>query len=61
MPGPCSAPNGDRSLLSSEPFWCNEHKEKLEDCKSSCNPISKRARLAQQNKLVTGKTAGKRK
>lgn len=61
MSGPNSAPNGDRSLLSSDPFWCSKHKENLAECKNDCVQISKRARLLETNKLFTGKTAKKRK
>ena len=56
MPGPCSAPNGDRSLFDYTPIWCEKHKFNLAKCVMTCEQLSKRAMLAKQGKLITGKT-----
>ena len=56
MPGPNSAPNGDASLTSSRKVYCVKHKDHLEQCESTCVQLTKRAMLAQQGKLFTGKT-----
>jgi hypothetical protein len=56
MPGPNSAPNGDASLTSSKKVYCVKHKDHLDQCESTCVQLTKRAMLAQQGKLFTGKT-----
>ncbi len=56
MSGPNSAPNGDRSLVSSERTHCVKHAEKIENCNKFCEQIRKRDYLAKRNNLHTGKT-----
>ena len=53
MPGPNSAPNGDRSLVTA---WVthDEHGKKLPE------PVRKREWLAKRGRLYTGKTQKKR-
>lgn len=59
MAGPCSAPNGDRSLTSGLKVFCVKHKENLAKCEKSCEQLTKREMLSRQGKLFTGKTARK--
>lgn len=56
MPGPNSARNGDRSLVSSDPTHCIKHAEKIQNCSKDCKQIRKREWLAAKGKLFTGKT-----
>ena len=56
MPGPNSARNGDRSLVSSDRNFCIKHAEKIENCSKDCKPIRKREYLATKGRLFTGKT-----
>lgn len=62
MPGPCSAPNGDRSLINGDRTFCPKHGDKHADCrKAKCKReyVSKREYLWRINKLHTGKTASR--
>ena len=56
MAGPNSAPNGDRSLVSSEKIFCVKHGDKLEKCSDSCELLRKRDILSRSGLLRTGKT-----
>ena len=64
MPGPMSAPNGDRSLVA-PPRVCVVHFDKhIEVCTkkfadedAKCEGVTKREYLLSRNRLRTGKTA----
>ena len=63
MPGPMSAPNGDKSLTVADKFFCQRHGLNVDKCvtaqnkdESTCSYISKREYLRRTNRLTTGKT-----
>lgn len=55
MPGPNSAPNGERRLVSNE-MVCNRHGEKDSQCSEKCSYVRYREFLAHRGRLRTGKT-----
>lgn len=71
MPGPMSAPNGDRSLTVGTQFACEIHGPKIENCTKAkieaiakqkpqpkCEKLTKREYLLRRNRLYTGKSRG---
>lgn len=64
MPGPCSAPNGDRSLVHGECNLCPVHGRVTKSCydenmdkRSSCKRlVTLREYKAQRGQLISGKT-----
>lgn len=58
MPGPCSAPNGDASLVTSTKSMCSAHGGKLEYCDHDCESrqITLREWKLRRNILFSGKT-----
>lgn len=63
MPGPNSAPNGDRKLVGSYVLMCVIHGDKQGNCneKKGCRTIRLRDYLHMRNRLVTGKTRATRR
>jgi len=72
MPGPCSAPNGDVTLMSMVKDHCPHHGAKLGECAKKrrqaehpsefCPPrVTKRQFLQRIGKLDTGKTRHQRR
>lgn len=62
MPGPMSAPNGDKSIVSDMDKACLRHGFKIEYCQYSGEDIcpthiTKREWLLRRNKLFSGKTS----
>lgn len=55
MPGPNSAPNGDKRLVSDE-MACRNHGDKTNYCTEKCQYIRYREFLATRGQLLTGKT-----
>lgn len=60
MPGPNSAPNGNRTLVDGALNACMKHGTNTAKCGKNCKPVTLRAFLLGQNKLATGKTSVKR-
>lgn len=69
MPGPMSAPNGDRSLTVGTPYACGIHGKDMSKCSRAkaqaeasgtaviCYNVSKREFLNRTNRLYTGKSS----
>lgn len=55
MPGPNSAPNGERRLTSDE-VVCERHGDATGKCDEKCKYIRYREWLARKGRLYTGKT-----
>ncbi|AUE23530.1 hypothetical protein SEA_TONIANN_25 [Gordonia phage Toniann] len=67
MPGPCSAPNGDVTLMSMVKDHCPHHGAKLGECAKNARRgedcprrVTKRQFLQRIGKLDTGKTRKRR-
>lgn len=60
MPGPNSAPNGDRRLVSNE-MVCSTHGDDDRKCNDRCSYVRWRDFLATRNRMVSGKTAARRR
>ena len=59
MPGPNSAPNGDRRLVGSNILVCIIHGEKQAGCSTEkgCRQVRLREFLHSRNRLARGKTS----
>lgn len=60
MPGPCSAPNGDRDLVDAV-MVCAKHGQDDQKCDDKCSSYTTlRLWLTERGKLRTGKTRSHR-